>query len=145
MMYVIKTFWHKLILLFVILFFSSQALANCNDTCALEHSRCQQTSTQQQDTRCDEQLSVCTLSCNRQETMSCVYLGFKNHDGTADREKELKEVTGRFARVTDEKSPNFSGLCRSNDMRCEFVLDWDRTMYSCGGEKREPRRVACCR
>ncbi len=144
-MYFIKAFWRKLILLFAFLFVSSQALANCADICAVEHSSCQETTTQQKDTRCDEKLSVCTLSCNREETMSCVYLGFKNHEGTADREKELSKITGGFTRVTVDQSPNFSGLCRSNDMRCEYVLDWDRTMYSCGGEKREPRRVACCR
>ena len=145
MMYSIDIFWHKLALLSCGLFISLQALANCNDTCLLDHSSCQKNTAQQQDTHCDEQLSVCTLSCNRHETMSCVYLGFKNHEGTADREKELNEVTGGFARVTDEKSMNFAGLCRSNGKRCEYVLDWDGTMYSCGGAKREPRRVGCCR
>ncbi len=144
-MYVVKTFWHKLIPFFVLLFLSSQAHANCNDTCASEHRRCQQNSSQQKDTRCDEQLSICSLSCNSQETMSCTFIGFKNHEGTADREKELKEITGRFTRVTDKKSLNFAGLCRSNDMRCDYVLNWDGRMYSCGGEKREPRRAACCR
>ena len=144
-MHIKITIWHKLILLFTVHFFSSQALANCNDTCVLEHSNCQQASTQQQNARCDEQFSVCTLSCNRQKTMSCVYLGFKNHEGTANREKELNEITEGFARVTDEKNPHFAGLCRSNNMRCAYVLDWDRTMYSCGGVQREPARVACCR
>ncbi len=144
-MYIKITIWHKLILLFSAYFFSAQALANCNDTCVLERNNCQKSSTQQQNARCVEQFSVCTLSCNRQKTMSCVYLGFKNHDGTADREKELNGITGGFARVTDEKNPHFAGLCRSNNMRCAYVLDWDRAMYSCGGVKREPRRVACCR
>ena len=145
MMSMIKTFWHKLILAFAVLFFSSQALANCNDACVSEHRSCKQASAQQQDKRCDEQLSVCTLSCNRQETMSCVHIGFKNPEGAADKDKELDEITGGFARVTDEKSLNFAGLCRSIDMRCEYVLNWDKTMFSCGGEKREARRVACCR
>ena len=144
-MYLKTTIWYKMILLFTVYLFSSQALADCNDACVLERSNCQQSSTQQQNTRCDEQFDVCTLSCNRQKTMSCVYLGFKNHEGTADREEELNKITGGFARVTEEDYPHFAGLCRSNNMRCEYVLDWDRTMYSCGGEKREPTRVACCR
>jgi hypothetical protein len=144
-MYIKITIWHKLILLFMGFFFSAQVLANCIDTCVFERNNCQQTSTQLQNTHCDEQFSVCTLSCNRQQTMSCVYLGFKNHDGTADKEKELNEITGGFARVTDEINPHFAGLCRSNNMRCEYVLEWDRTMLSCGGPKRDPRRVACCR
>ena len=144
-MYVKITIWHKLILLCALHFFSAQALANCIQTCELEHNKCKQTSTQQQNTRCDEKFSVCTLSCNRQQTMSCVYLGFKNHDGIADKEEELNKITEGFARVTEEKYPHFAGLCRSNNMRCEYVLNWDGKMYTCGGERREPRRVACCR
>jgi hypothetical protein len=138
------TLWHKLFFLLAMPLLSAQAYANCPETCALERSQCQQNSGQQ-DTRCEEQFSVCTLNCNREETQYCVYLGFKNHEGTADREKELKELTGGFARVTDEKHPHFAGLCRSNNMRCEFVMEWDKHMYSCGGEVREPNRVACCR
>ena len=144
-MYLKTTICYKIILLFTVYLFSSQALANCNDTCVLERSNCQQSSTQKQNTHCDEQFSVCTLSCNRDKTIGCVYLGFKNHEGTADKEQELNKITGGFARVTEKDKPHFAGLCRSNNMRCEYVLGWDRTMYSCGGEKREPTRVACCR
>lgn len=144
-MYIKMTIWHKLILLFTVQLFSSQALANCNEICSVERNNCLQSSSQQKNARCDELFGVCTLSCNRQETMSCVFLGFKNHEGIADREKELNDITGGFARVTDEENPHFAGLCRSYNMRCEYVLDWDRTMYSCGGVKRESRRVACCR
>lgn len=144
-MYIITTIWHSFLLLFTVFIFSPHAIASCNDTCMPERKNCQQTSDQPHATHCDEQFNVCVLSCNRQKTMSCVYLGFNNHEGTADREKELGKLTNGFARVTDEKTLNFDGLCRNNDMRCDFVLDWEGTMFSCGGEKREPGRVACCR
>ena len=144
-MFFIATIRRKLVLFLSVFILSSQALADCNEACVLERNSCQQTSSQQQGQRCDERFSVCTLSCKRQETMSCVFLGFKNHEGEADREKELKDVTNGFARVTDEKSQNFAGLCRTNNMKCEYVLGWAGTMYSCGGVKREPGRVACCR
>ena len=140
-----KPLQHKLIVLLATFFISSQAHANCSDACVATHSSCLQSSSKTHTSRCDEQLSVCTLSCNRHQTMSCVFLGFKNHEGAADKEMELKKVTGQFARVTDEKSLNFANLCRSSNMRCEYVLEWDGTMFSCGGEKRDPRRVACCR
>lgn len=143
-MYLKITIWHKMILFFTVHLFSSPALADCNDTCVLERSNCQQSSTQQSNTRCEEQFGICKLKCNRQNTMGCVYLGFKNHEGIADREQELNKFTGGFVRVTEENRVNFAGLCHSNNMRCEYVLDWDRTLYSCGGEKREPTRVACC-
>ena len=145
-MYKRMTIWHKLFFLFAVQFFSTQAFADCTATCEVERSNCQKTSGQLQSNRCDEQFSVCTLNCNRENTGYCVYLGFKNPEGTADKEAELKEITGGFARVTNEKNqPHFGGLCRSANMRCDYVLGWDRTMYTCGGEKREPRRVACCR
>ena len=137
--------WHKLFFLVSLPFFSAQALANCPDACEVARSKCQETSNQEQPTRCEEQFNVCTLNCNRQETGSCVYLGFANHEGTADKEKELKELTGGFARVTDEKHPHFAGLCRSNNMQCIYVLKWDTSMFSCGGANRDPGRVACCR
>ena len=144
-MYMRAAIWHKLFFLFAVQFFSAQLFANCTDTCESERGNCLMTSKQQENTRCDEQFNVCTLTCNRQDTQGCVYLGFKNHDGAADKEKELREITGGFTRVTEEAKPHFAGLCSSNDMRCEYVLDWNRTMYSCGGDKRYPRRVACCR
>ncbi|MCW9014059.1 MAG: hypothetical protein OQL06_09775 [Gammaproteobacteria bacterium] len=143
MMHLKITIWYRIILLFTVYLFSSQALASCNNACVLERSNCQQSSAEQ-NTRCDEQFGICTLRCNRHNTMGCVFLGFKNHEGIASREQELNEITGGFVRVTEEDRPNFAGLCRNNNMRCEYVLDWDRTMYSCGGEKREPTRVACC-
>ena len=144
-MYIKITIWPRLFLLVAVLIFSSQVFANCADICESERSNCSQASSQQKTPRCDEQFNICVLSCNSEKTKHCVYLGFKNHDGVADREKELKEITGGFARVTEEISPHFAGLCSSTGMKCEYVLDWDRTMYSCGGDKREPRRVACCR
>jgi len=139
------TIWPRLFLLIVALILSSQVLANCTDICESERNNCLQASSQKSSARCDEQFNICTLSCNSEQTRHCVYLGFKNHDGVADKEKELKEITGSFARVTDETNPHFAGLCSSNGMKCEYVLDWDSSMYSCGGEKRESRRVACCR
>jgi len=144
-MYIKTAIWHKLLFLIAVQLFSSQVLANCSDSCQLERRTCLKNSSYQQNLRCEEQFDICTLSCNRQENLACVYLGFKNHDGIADKEMELKERTGGFARVTEESKSHFSGLCSSNNMRCEYVLNWDGRMYSCGGEKREPRRVACCR
>lgn len=139
------TTWHKLLFLFAVQFISTQALANCTDSCDVERNNCLQASSPQNNARCNEQFNICTLTCNRQKTLGCVYLGFKNHDGVADKEKELKEITGGFARIIEETKPHFSGLCSNNNMRCEYVIDWEGSMYTCGGEKREPRRVACCR
>ncbi|MDH5473080.1 MAG: hypothetical protein OEY61_09510 [Gammaproteobacteria bacterium] len=139
------TIWPRIFFLISLSFFSSQAWANCTDVCENERNDCSKTASQQHISACDEQFNICNLSCKREQTKYCVYLGFKNYDGVADKENELKEIVGDFSRVTEERHPNFAGLCRSNDMKCEYVLDWDGTMYSCGGEIREPRRVACCR
>ena len=144
MMYLRIAVWYRIILFFTVYLFSSQVMANCKESCVLERSNCQQSSGKQANTRCDEQYGVCTLSCNREKTMGCVYLGFKNYEGKADREEELKAFTGGFVRVTEKTKPHFAGLCSSQNMRCEYVLGWDKTMYTCGGEKREPTRVACC-
>ena len=143
-MYLKITIWYKMILFFTVYLFSTQVFADCNDICKLDLKNCQKSSAQNQSTRCEEQFGICSLSCNRDKTMGCVFLGFKNHEGVADREKELKELTGGFVRVTEVNKPHFAGLCRSHNMRCEYVLDWEKTMYTCGGEKREPNRVACC-
>ena len=139
------TIWPRLFFLIAVSFLSSQVMADCTDICDSERSHCSQISSQQKNMRCDERFKICNLSCRREQNKHCVYLGFKNHEGVADKENEIKEMTGGFVRVTEEINPNFAGLCSSNGMKCEYVLDWDKTMYSCGGEKREPRRVACCR
>lgn len=137
--------WHQLIFLFAALFFSAQALADCPDTCAQKRSQCEEASSPDQKFRCEEKFNVCNLSCNREQTQYCVYVGFTNHEGTADKEKELKELTGAFTRVTEDEFPHFAGLCRNLEMRCDYTMAWDKTQFSCGGEKREPNRVACCR
>jgi hypothetical protein len=144
-MHIKTTIWHKLFFLIAVLFFSAPALANCPEACEVERSKCQEASSEDQKARCEEKFNVCTLNCNREETQYCAYLGFKNHDGVADKEKELSEITGGFARVTDEEHPHFAGLCRSNNMKCIYVMEWDKTMLYCGGANRDPRRVACCR
>lgn len=137
--------WYTPVIVIAILLGSPGAFAQCSDDCTALLKSCQQSATGQQESRCQEQFEICKLSCNRDKTQSCVFLAFKNHEGVADKEKELEEITGGFARVTDEKHPHFAGLCSSNNMRCDYVLEWNRTMYSCGGQKREPNRVACCR
>ncbi len=145
-MHVKTIIWKKLFFLFVVQFLSAQAFADCPTACEVEHSNCQKAATsQEQKNRCSEQSSVCTLTCNRDKTMYCTYLGFKDHDGIADKEKELEEVTGGFARVTSDGRPHFGGLCISNNMKCDHVLSWKKSLHYCGGEIREPRRVACCR
>ena len=142
-MTITRNLWPRLLLLIALPFFSTQVLANCADVCEQKRSNCIK-NTSEQNARCDEQNNICKLTCNREQTLSCVYLGFKNHEGVADRENELKELTGGFARVSDEDKPHFAGLCSSHGMKCQYVLNWDKTMYSCGGEQREPTRVACC-
>ena len=145
-MHVKTTIWQKLFFLFVVQLLSAQAFADCSTACEVEYSNCQKAATsQEQKNRCSEQSSVCTLSCNRDKTMYCTYLGFKDHDGIADKEKELEEVTGGFARVTSDGRPHFGDLCISNNMKCDHVLGWNKSLHYCGGEIREPRRVACCR
>lgn len=139
------TIWPRYLFLIAVSFFSAQVLANCTDVCEKQRNNCSQVSGQQVSTSCDEQFSICALRCNREQTLYCVYLGFKNYEGVADKENELKQITGGFARVTENETLHFAGLCSSNDMRCEYAIEWDGTMYSCGGGKREPRRVACCR
>lgn len=133
--------------LFVVALFSSQfAIAQCGDACSASLQQCKQSATAAQQARCRQQFEICSLKCNRDATQGCVWLAFENHEGVADRDKELGEITGgSFARITHEKHPHFAGLCSSYDMQCEYVLDWDRTMYSCGGDRREATRVACCR
>ena len=138
----------KLFFLFVVQFLSLQAFADqgCTTACELEHSNCQKVATsQEQKNRCNEQSSICSLNCNRDKTMYCTYLGFKDHDGVADKEKELQEVTGGFARVTSDGRTHLGALCLSNNMKCDHVLSWENTLHYCGGEVRNPRRVACCR
>ncbi|MCW8855317.1 MAG: hypothetical protein OQK72_11485 [Gammaproteobacteria bacterium] len=139
------TIGRQLLFFMAVSFFSSQALANCADTCESVRSSCLQTSSQQKNTACEEQFNICNLSCNRDNTLHCVYLGFKNYEGDANKENELQELTGGFARVTGGDKPHFGGLCSSHGMKCEYSISWDKTMYTCGGGKREPRRVACCR
>ncbi len=143
----IKTItWQKLFFLFVVQMLSAQAFADCPTVCEVEHRDCQKSATsQEQKNRCSEQSSICTLTCNRDKTMYCTYLGFKDHEWVADKEKELEEVTGGFARVTSDGRPHFGGLCNSNNMKCDHVLGWNKKLYYCGGEIRQPRRVACCR
>ena len=137
--------WYTPVFVIAILLGSSGAFAQCTNDCTASLKSCQQSASGQQKSRCEEEFEICKLKCNRDKTQSCVYLAFKNHEGVADKEKELEEITGGFARVTDEKHPHFAGLCSSNNMRCDYVLKWNRTMLSCGGQKREPNRVACCR
>lgn len=138
--------WQKLFFLFVVQIFSAQAFADCSTACEVELSNCQKAATNQaQKNRCSEQSAVCALNCNRADTMYCTYLGFKDHDGVADKEKELAEVTKGFARVTSDGRPHFGGLCSSNNLKCDHVLGWNKSMYFCGGEVRHPNRVACCR
>ena len=144
-MHIYKFIRHKLTLILIIYLFSPLVFAQCSDTCMTEFNNCEQSATEQQKFECMDQFNICKLKCNRSKTHSCVWLAFKNHEGTADREQEIREITGGFARVTHEEHPHFAGLCSSNNMRCEYVLNWDRTMYSCGGQKREATRVACCR
>lgn len=136
----------NLLFLFAAQLFSTQAFADCSAACERELSSCQSGATSpEQKNRCSEQSAICGLNCNRDQTMYCTYLGFKDHDGVADKDQELKEVTGAFARITSDGRPHFGGLCSSNNLKCDHVLGWDRKMYYCGGEVREPRRVACCR
>ena len=145
-MYVKTIIGQKLFFLFVMQFLSAPAFADCPTACKVEHSNCQEAATsQEQKNRCSEQSSICSLNCNREKTMYCTYLGFKDHDGIADKEKELEEVTGGFARVTSDGRLHFGGLCLSNNMKCDHVLGWNKSLHYCGGEIRNPRRVACCR
>lgn len=137
--------WFRIVFLVVVSLFSFQAQANCTDACEVARSNCSQDSNKQNNAACEEQFNICTLSCNRDNTKHCVYLGFKNYEGEANKESELQEITGGFARVTAGDKPHFGGLCSSHGLKCEYSLGWDKTMYTCGGGKREPRRVACCR
>lgn len=144
-MHIYKFIRYKLVFILTIYLFSPLVFAECSDTCMTMRNNCEQSATEQQKQQCLDQFNVCKLKCNRSKTQSCVFLAFKNHEGTANREQELKEITGGFARVTHKEHPHFAGLCSSNNMRCDYVLDWDRTMYTCGGEQHRATRVACCR
>lgn len=139
------TSWYKPVFIIVTLLCSHNLFAECSDDCSASLKSCQQSASGQQNSACQEQFEICNLICNRDQTQSCVFLAFKNHEGVADKEKELEEITGGFARVTEEQYPHFAGLCSNNNMRCDYVLEWNQTMYSCGGSKRDPNRVACCR
>lgn len=142
------TTWQKLIFLFMLQFLSTQAFANdnCTTACEVELNNCQKAAvSQKQKNRCSEESSVCALNCNRDKTMYCTYLGFKDYDGKLYREKELAEATGGYARVTSDGRPHFGGLCSSFNLKCDHVIDWNKKIYYCGGELKEPGRVGCCR
>lgn len=135
-----------LFIFFGLTLLSTQVFADCLNACTTEHNNCLKTATNEtQKNRCEELSNVCNLNCNRDKTMYCTYLGFKDHDGKADKEKELEEITGGFTRVTSDGRPHFGGLCSHHNLKCNHVIAWDKQMYMCGGDKREPRRVACCR
>ena len=140
------TIWQKLLFLVIAQILSIQAFADCAAGCEQAYSSCQKAATNEvQMSRCIEQSAICALTCNRENTMYCTYLGFKDHEGVADKEKELEAITGGFARVSSDERPHFGGLCSSNKMTCDHVQGWDKKLYYCGGEVRHPRRVACCR
>ena len=140
------TIGQKLFFLFAVQIFSAQAFAGCSAACEVELSNCQKVATSpEQKNRCSEQSSICALNCNRENTMYCTYLGFKDHDGLADKEKELEEATGGFARVTSDGRPHFGGLCSSHNLKCDHVLGWNKKLFYCGGFIKHPHRVACCR
>ena len=136
---------YKLTFIVVALLCAPAAFATCSDGCSALLQSCEQSAAEQQRSICQERFEICKLKCNRAKTQGCVWLAFKNYDGVANRERELTEITNGFARITHEAHPHFAGLCSSNSLRCDYVLDWDQTMYSCGGQRREATRVACCR